>query len=49
MFYVSLLQSLKDNPTTHEIPPPFSVIVNNSNSLYFINLINNMRWKTQSK
>jgi len=42
IFYVSLLQPLKDNPTTHEIPPPPSVIVNNGNSSYFINLIDNI-------
>jgi len=39
MFYVSLLQSLKDNPMTREIPPPPPVIINNGNSFYFINLI----------
>jgi len=42
MFYVSLLQLLKDNPTTYEIPLPPSIIINNSNSSYFINLINNI-------
>jgi len=43
MFYISLLQSLKDNPITREVlllPP---IIVNNSNSSYFINLINNIQ------
>jgi len=43
MFYVSLLQRLKDNPITCEIPPLPSIIVNNGNGSYFINLINNMR------
>jgi len=43
MFHVSLLQPLKNNPTTHEIPLLLSVIINNSNNSYFINLINNMR------
>jgi len=41
-FYISLLQPLKDNPITHEIlllPP---IIINNGNSFYFINLINNI-------
>jgi len=42
MFYVSLLQSLKDNPITCEIPLLFSIIVNNGNSFYFIDLINNI-------
>jgi len=43
MFHVSLLQPLKDNPTTREIPMLPPVIVNNGNNSYFINLINNMR------
>jgi len=42
MFYVSLLQPLRDNPMTREIPPPPLIIVNNGNGLYFINSINNM-------
>jgi len=42
MFHVSLLQPLKDNPTTREIPLLFFVIVDNSNSFYFINLIDNI-------
>ena len=45
MFYVSLLQPLKDNPITREVPLPPPIIVNNGNGSYFINLINNMRWK----
>jgi len=43
MFYISLLQPLKNNPTTHEIPPLFFIIINNSNSSYFVNLINNIQ------
>jgi len=43
MFYVSLLQPLKDNPITYKVPLLPSIIINNSNSSYFINLINNMR------
>jgi len=39
MFYVSLLQPLRDNPITREIPPPPPIIVNNGNGLYFINLL----------
>jgi len=42
MFYISLLQPLKDNPITYKVPPPPSIIINNDNSLYFINLINNI-------
>jgi len=49
MFYVSLLQPLKDEPITREVLPPPPIIVNNGNGSYFINSINNMRWKTQSK
>jgi len=42
MFYVSLLQPLKDNPITYKVlllPP---IIINNGNNSYFINLINNI-------
>jgi len=42
MFYISLLQPLKNNPTTYEIPLLLFIIINNSNSSYFINLINNI-------
>jgi len=42
MFYVSLLQPLRDNPITREIPLPLSIIINNGNSSYFISLINNI-------
>jgi len=42
MFYVSLLQPLKDNSITYKILPPPPVIINNNNSSYFINLINNI-------
>jgi hypothetical protein len=30
---------------TYKIPPPPSIIVNNGNSFYFINSIDDMRWK----
>jgi hypothetical protein len=40
MFYISLLQPLKGEPITREVLPLPPVIVNNSNSSYFINLIN---------
>jgi len=43
MFYISLLQPLKDNPITYKVPPPPPIIINNGNSSYFINLINNMQ------
>jgi len=42
MFYISLLQPLKDNPITYKVlllPP---IIINNNNGSYFINLINNI-------
>jgi len=42
MFYVSLLQPLKDNPITYKVPLLLSIIVNNGNGSYFINLINNI-------
>ena len=42
MFYVSLLQPLKDNPITCKVPLPPPIIVNNGNGSYFINLINNI-------
>ena len=42
MFYISLLQPLKDNPITRGIPPLPPIIINNSNGSYFINLINNI-------
>jgi len=43
MFYISLLQPLKDNPITREIPLLPPVIIDNSNGSYFIDLINNIR------
>ena len=42
MFYVSLLQPLKGEPLIYKIPPPPPIIVDNGNSSYFINLIDNM-------
>ena len=42
MFYISLLQPLKGKPLTYKIPPPLFIIVNNGNSFYFINLIDNI-------
>ena len=42
IFYISLLQPLKSKPLTYKILPPPSIIVNNGNSSYFINLINNI-------
>jgi len=43
MFYISLLQPLKNNPTTREVPPLPPIIIDNGNSFYFINLINNIQ------
>jgi len=34
---------------TREIPPLPPIIINNGNSSYFIDLINNIQWKTQFK
>jgi hypothetical protein len=34
---------------TREVPPLPPVIVDNGNSSYFIDLIDDMRWKTRSK
>jgi len=42
MFYVSLLQFLKNNPITYKVPLLLSIIINNNNNSYFINLINNI-------
>jgi len=42
-FYVSLLQPLKGKPLTCKVPLPPSIIINNGNGSYFINLINNMQ------
>ena len=49
MFYISLLQPLKDNFITYKVPPPPFIIINNGNGSYFINLIDDMQQKTQSK
>jgi len=43
MFYISLLQPLKDDSITYKVLPPPPIIVNNSNGSYFIDLINDMR------
>jgi hypothetical protein len=43
MFYINLLQFLKSEPLTHEIPPPLLIIVDNGNSSYFINSINDIQ------
>ena len=42
MFYISLLQPLKDNPITCKVPLLPPIIINNGNGSYFINLINNI-------
>jgi hypothetical protein len=41
-FYISLLQPLKDNPITREVPLLPPVIIDNGNSSYFINLIDDI-------
>ena len=42
IFYISLLQPLKGKPLIYKVLPLFFIIINNSNSSYFINLINNI-------
>ena len=42
IFHISLLQPLKGEPLIYKIPPPPPIIVDNGNSSYFINLINDM-------
>jgi len=37
-----LLQLLKNNFITREVPLPLPIIINNNNGSYFINLINNI-------
>jgi hypothetical protein len=43
MFYISLLQPLKDKPLIYKIPLLPLIIINNSNGSYFINLINDIQ------
>ena len=42
MFYVSLLQPLKNKPLTYEVPPLPFIIIDNGNGSYFIDLINDI-------
>ena len=42
IFYISLLQLLKSKPLTYKVLPLPPVIIDNSNSSYFIDLINNI-------
>jgi hypothetical protein len=42
MFYINLLQLLKNKPLIYKIPPPPLIIINNGNSSYFINLIDDI-------
>jgi hypothetical protein len=42
MFYISLLQLLKGKPLTYKVPPLPPIIINNGNSSYFIDLINDI-------
>ena len=42
MFYISLLQPLKGKPLTYKVPPLLPIVIDNSNSFYFINLIDNI-------
>ena len=49
IFYISLLQLLKSKLLIYKVLPLSFIIINNSNSSYFINSIDDMRWKIQSK
>ena len=42
IFYISLLQLLKGERLTYKVPPLPPIIINNGNSSYFINLINDI-------
>jgi hypothetical protein len=42
IFYISLLQPLKNKPLTYKIPPPPPIIIDNGNSSYFIDLIDDI-------
>src|SRR5438046_10462044 len=48
MFHMSLLQSSKNNLISRQVPPSQSTIVENKEGLYFVNLINDMKWNAQS-
>jgi hypothetical protein len=42
MFYINLLQFLKGEPLIYKIPLLPSIIVDDGNGFYFIDLINNI-------
>ena len=42
IFYISLLQPLKGEPLTYKVPPLPPIIIDNGNSSYFINLIDDI-------
>ena len=43
MFYISLLQPLKEKPLIYKVPPPPPIIIDNGDSSYFINSIDNIQ------
>ena len=43
IFYINLLQPLKREPLIYKVLPPPPIIIDNGNSSYFINSINNIR------
>ena len=49
MFHVSLLQPLKREPLIYEVLLPPPIIVDNGDSSYFIDSINDIQWKTRFK
>ena len=48
MFHMSLLQSLKNDLIGRQVLLLQSTIVENEEGLYFVDLIDDMKWNTQS-
>ena len=48
MFHMSLLWSLKNDLISRQVLLPQSTIVKNEEDLYFVDLIDDMKWNTQS-
>ena len=48
MFHTSLLWSSKNNLISRQVLLPQSTIIKNKEDLYFVNLIDDMKWNTQS-
>src|SRR5437667_1473928 len=47
-FHVSLLRPSKDDPIGRQVPPPQPTIVENEESPYFVDSIDDMKWNTKS-